>query len=328
MVTQTQQGWLRAIQAAIVAAGFLATAVAAQGFPSKPVRIVVPFVPGGSVDTMARLIGGKMGDALGQPFLVESRPGADSTIGAGVVARSAPDGYTLLIIPTNLAIFPALYRNLPFDAQKDFAPVTKLIATQTVLLANPSLPVNSVMELVKLAQAKPGSLNFGGSGAASILQITMQLLLNMTGMDIRAIPYKGDGPVITALIAGEVDLAMLPFSAGLTHIKSGRVRVLGVSSSRRSPSLPEVPTIAEGGVPGFSASSWQGFFAAAKTPPDIVRRIQQEAAAALKLPEVRSRLAPGQDAVGNTPEEFEAEFRADIAKFVKLARDAKLPMQD
>jgi tripartite-type tricarboxylate transporter receptor subunit TctC len=317
---------LRALSTFVFA--FFAAAASAQTFPAKPVHVIVPFVPGGSVDTLARMMGAKMGESLGQPFLVESRPGADSTIGAGVVAKSPPDGYTMLIIPTNLAIFPALYRNLPFDSQKDFAPVTKLIATQTVLVANPKLPAGSVAELIKLARSKPGVLNYGGSGPASILQMTMRLLLTATGMDIRAIPYKGDGPVMTALISGEVDLAILPFAASVPHIKGGRVKVLGITSIKRAPSLPDVPTIAEGGVPGFDSSSWQGFFVAAKTPPAIVRRLQESASAALKLPDVRSRLPAGQDPVGNTPEEFEAEFRADIAKFVKLARDAKLPPQD
>jgi tripartite-type tricarboxylate transporter receptor subunit TctC len=300
----------------------------AQSYPTKPVRIIVPFVPGGSVDSIARLLGGKMGELTGQPFLVENRPGGDSSIGSNVVAKSAPDGYTLLLIPTNLAIYPALYRNLPFDSQRDFAAVTKVINTQIVLVANSKLPANSVPDLIRLARATPGALTFGGSGPASILQITMQLLLTATGMDIRAIPYKGDGPVATALIAGEVDLAVLPFAASVPHIKAGRLRILGVTSSRRSASLPDVPTIAEGGVPGFNAGSWQGLFAAAKTPKDTVARIQQIAAAALRHPDVGSRLPVGQEPVGNSPEEFEAEFQADIAKFMKLARDAKLPPQD
>lgn len=306
----------------------LATNAFAQSFPVKPVRIIVPFVPGGSVDSIARLLGGKMGELTGQPFLVENRPGGDSSIGANVVAKSSPDGYTLLLIPTNLAIYPALYRNLPFDSQKDFAAVTKVITTQIVLVANTKLPASSVAELIRLARASPGALTFGGSGPASILQITMQLLLTVTGMDIRAIPYKGDGPVTTALISGEVDLAVLPFAASVPHIKAGRLRILGVTSSRRSPSLPDVPTIAEGGVPGFNAGSWQGLFAAAKTPKDIVARIQQVASSALKQPDIGSRMPVGQEPVGNSPEEFEAEFQADIAKFIKLARDAKLRPQD
>ena len=306
----------------------LATNAFAQSFPVKPVRIIVPFVPGGSVDSIARLLGGKMGELTGQPFLVENRPGGDSSIGANVVAKSSPDGYTLLLIPTNLAIYPALYRNLPFDSQKDFAAVTKVITTQIVLVANTKLPASSVAELIRLARASPGALTFGGSGPASILQITMQLLLTVTGMDIRAIPYKGDGPVTTALISGEVDLAVLPFAASVPHIKAGRLRILGVTSSRRSPSLPDVPTIAEGGVPSFNAGSWQGLFAAAKTPKDIVARIQQVASSALKQPDIGSRMPVGQEPVGNSPEEFEAEFQADIAKFIKLARDAKLRPQD
>ena len=317
------------LPALLLAAALVAPCTAvAQGYPAKPVHIIVPFVAGGSVDTLARLLGARMADAMGQPFVIENRPGADAIIGANVVAKSAPDGYTLLLIPTNLAIYPALYRNLPFDAQKDFAPVTKVVTTQVVLVANPKLPANSVAELIKLAHAKPGSLNFGGSGPASILQMTMQLLLSATGMDIRAIPYKGDGPVTTALISGEVDLAVLPFSASVPHIKAGRLRILGVTSIKRSPSLPEVPTIAEGGVPGFNASSWQGLFAAANTTLDTVAKIQQAVATALKSPEVRNRLPVGQDPAGNSPQEFDAEFRGDIARFVKLARDAKLPPQD
>jgi tripartite-type tricarboxylate transporter receptor subunit TctC len=323
---------MRMLRAALLAVASIAPVLCdnafAQAYPVKPVRIIVPFVPGGSVDTLARLLGSKMGDSMGQPFLVENRPGADGTIGANVVARSAPDGYTMLIIPTNLAIYPALYRNLPFDSAKDFTPVTKLVVTQTVLVANPKLPATGVAELIKLARAKPDTLNYGGSGPASILQMTMALFLSQTGVDIRAIPYKGDGPVVTALITGEVDLAVLPFSSAVPHVKGGRMRILGVTSLKRSASLPDVPTIAEGGVPGFDSGSWQGLFVAAKTPHEIVGKLQQEAAAVLKTPEVRGKLAAGQDISGSTPEEFDAEFRSNVARFVKLARDAKIPPQD
>jgi tripartite-type tricarboxylate transporter receptor subunit TctC len=318
--------WLRA--GTLVACSLCASLALAQAYPTKPVRIVVPFAAGGSVDTLARLLGGKMSDAMGQPFLIDNRPGADGTIGANLVARSSPDGYTMLLIPTNLAIYPALYRNLPFDASRDFAPVTKLVVTHTVLVANPKLAASTVPELIKLARARPDTLNYGGSGPASILQMTMALFLSAAGLDIRAIPYKGDGPVTTALIAGEVDLAVLPFSSAVPHLKPGRLKVLGLTSLKRSSLLPDVPTIAEGGVPGFDSGSWQGLFVAAKTPAEIIRKLHQEAAAALMLPELRGKLAAGQETSGTPPEEFEAEFRAAIAKFTKLARDAKIPAQD
>jgi len=301
----------------------------AQSYPSKPVRIVVPFAAGGSVDALARLIGPKMAEAMGQPVIVENRPGAGAIIGADVVAKAAADGHTMLLTPNSLAITPAVYRKLPFDATRDFSAVTQLIATELVLVANPNLPAASVKELIALAKSKPGSLNYGSTGVANPLHLTMELLKSTVGIDIVPIPYKGDGPLNTALIAGEVELAVLPLSSSQSHIRSGRLRALGVTGSRRSAAFPDVPTVAEAGVPGFDSGSWQGLFVPANTPRDIIQRIQVEAVKALRMPDVRDRLpALGQEPVGSTPDEFEAKFKADIAKFVRIVKEARIPLQD
>lgn len=306
-----------------------AGAALAQKYPSKAIHIVVPFVAGGAADSFARLMGPKMSEALGQPVVVDNRPGAGGNIGLDVVAKAAPDGYTILITPNSIAIGPALYRKLPFDTARDFVPVTQLINTELVLVASPKLLASSVSELIALAKSRPGALNYGSTGIGNPLALTVELLKTSAGIDILAIPYKGDGQLTTALMAGDVDLAVVPLASGLQHIRSGAVRALGVASSRRSPSLPDVPTIAESGVPGFESTSWQGLFAPARTSGDIVETIQRAAVKALAAPVIRDRLPSlGQQAIGSTPQEFDAKFRADMAKFAKIIKDARIPMQD
>ncbi|MDB5769893.1 MAG: hypothetical protein JWM42_267 [Burkholderia sp.] len=313
----------------VAAIGLNVGAALGQSYPNKPVHIVVPFAAGGSIDALARLIGPKLAAAFGQPVIVNNQPGAGGTIGAAQVARSAPDGHTILLMPVNLAMMPALYRKLPFDAAMDFIPVTQLIATELVLVANPQLPATSVKELIALSKAKPGSLNFGSTGVASPLHLTMELLKTSAGIDIMAIPYKGDGPLNTALMSGEVELAVMPVSAAQQYIQKGRLRALGMTGPRRAASFPEVPTISESGIAGFEITSWQGLFVPANTPRDIVLRIQAEAAKALKMPDVRERLpALGQLPVGSTPDEFSAKFRSDITKFAGIVKAARIPFQD
>jgi tripartite-type tricarboxylate transporter receptor subunit TctC len=315
------------IACAIVLLGTLP--VAAQTYPAKPIRIVVPFVAGGAVDLLARIMGQKLTEALGQPVIVENRPGAGGNAAADLVAKSPPDGYTILQVTNGLAISPALYRKLPFDPVKDLTPVTQLVASQLLLVATPSLPAKTTRELIALAKAKPGTLNYGMTGIGNPLHLTMEMLMHAAGVKFQAIPYRGDAPLNTALIAGEVHLAVVPFATAKPNIESGALRGLGIAGSQRSPSLPDVPTIAESGVAGFESSSWQGWFMPAGTPPEIIALIQREAAKALKMPDVRARLdATANEVVGSTPAAFAVQYKADLARFAKVVKDAGIPQQD
>ena len=308
---------------------FATLPAASQTYPTKPIRIVVPFVAGGAVDLLARIMGQKLTEALGQPVIVENRPGAGGNAAADLVAKSPPDGYTILQVTNGLAISPALYRKLPFDPVKDLTPVTQLVASQLLLVATPSLPAKTTHELIALAKSKPGTLNYGMTGIGNPLHLTMEMLMHAAGVKFQAIPYRGDAPLNTALIAGEVHLAVVPFATAKPNIESGALRALGIAGSQRSPSLPDVPTIAESGVAGFESSSWQGWFMPAGTPPEVIALIQREAAKALKMPDVRARLdATANEVVGSTPDAFAVQYKADLARFTKVVKDAGIPQQD
>ena len=301
---------------------------AAQGYPNRSVRIFVPFAAGGAVDTLARLIGNKLSEQFSQPVVVENRAGAGGNLAPDAVAKAAPDGYTILQTTNGLAISPALYRTLPFDVSRDFIPVTQVVASHLVIAANPKLPANSIAELIALAKARPGSLNYGSTGIGNPLHLTMEMLKNAAGIDIQAVPYRGDAPLNAALIAGDIHVAVVPMATSVPHLQSGLLKALAIGGARRAAALPDVPTVAET-IAGFESSSWQGFFVPANTPRDVVTTIQRETAKALKSPDVLDRLKTGgNEAVGSTPEEFDARFRADIAKFAKIVKDARIPTQD
>jgi tripartite-type tricarboxylate transporter receptor subunit TctC len=301
----------------------------AQSYPTKPIRVIVPFAAGGAVDVLARLVSAKMSDSIGQPVIIENRAGAAGNVAADAVAKSPPDGYTILQNTNGQAISPSLYKSLPFDAVKDFTPVTQLVASQLLLVATPSLPAKSVQELIALAKAKPGSLNYGMTGIGNPLHLTVEMFKHAAGIELQAVPYRGDAPLNTALIAGEVHLAVVPFATAKPHVEAGRLRALAIPGAKRSPALPQVPTIAESGLPGFESSSWQGWFVPANTPGEIVALIQREAAKALNAPDVRERLeATANEVVASTPEAFAAVFKNDLAKFAKVVKDAKIPLQD
>jgi tripartite-type tricarboxylate transporter receptor subunit TctC len=318
-----------ALAVALAVAGFVHATGVAQPYPSKPIRIIVPYAAGGAVDVVARLIGARLAASLGQPVIVENRAGAGGNAGADVVAKSPPDGYTILQHTNGQAISAALYRALPFDSLKDFIPVTQLVATSTVLVANPKLPVGSVKDLIALAKAKPGALNYGMTGVGNSLHLTMEMFKHAAGIDIQAIPYRGDSLLNPALIAGEVDVAIVPIATAVPLIEGGQLRVLAVNSARRQAVLPDVPTMSEAAIPGFEAAGWQGYFVPTRTPRDVVALIQHEAAKALAVPDLQSRLkAIGNEPVGSTPEEFAVKFREDLAKFAKVVKDAKIPLQD
>ena len=317
-------------KAMLVVAGLTFNGVTlAQSYPVKPVRVIVPFAPGGAVDVLARMVTTKVTEALGQPFIVETRPGAGGNLGADVVAKSAPDGYTILQTPNGQAISPALYKKLPFDVEKDFIAVTQLVSSSLILVSSPNFAAKNVNELIALAKAKPGVLNYGSTGVGNPLHLTMELFKSQAGVDITAIPYGGDAPLNTALMGGQVDIAVVPLSTSLQLVRSGKLRALAVTPAKRSPTLPDVPTVSENGVPGFDSASWQAWFVPAKTPRDIVAVIQREAARAVNQPDVRERiLNMGSEVVGSTTEEFEAIFKRDVAKYARIVKEAKIPQQE
>jgi tripartite-type tricarboxylate transporter receptor subunit TctC len=318
----------RRILFSLAALTALTVPASAQNYPNRPIRLFIPFAAGGAVDTLGRLIGMKLGEALGQPIIIENRAGAGGNIAPDVVAKSPPDGYSILQTTNGIAISPSLYKSLPFDVNKDFVAVTQLVQSQLILAANPKFAANTVSEMVALAKANPGSFNYGSTGIGNPLHLTMEMLKSATAIDIQAVPYRGDAPANAALLAGEIQVAIMPMATTLPLIEAGSLKALAVGGPRRAPALPNVPTIGET-IPGFESGSWQGFFVPAGTPKEIVQLIAVETAKVLKLPDVIERLrAGGNEAVGSSPEVFDARFRADIAKFAKIITEAKIPKQD
>jgi tripartite-type tricarboxylate transporter receptor subunit TctC len=310
--------------------GFAVDRVQAQGvesFPNKPIRVFVPFAAGGAVDGLARMLSIKLQESIGQPVIVENRAGAGGNIGADAVAKAPPDGYTILQNTNGQAISPSLYRTLPFDTVKDFIPVTQLVSTSTVLVANPKLPARSVKELIALAKTKAGGLNYGMTGVGNSLHLTMEMFKRAAGIEIQPIPYRGDAPLNTALIAGEVDVAIVPLATIVSHVEAGLVRALAVNSAQRSPLLPNVPTVSEDGIPAFEAAGWQGYFVPANTPPAIVMRIYRETAKVIMEPEMQARLrAMGNDPVASSPEAFAVKFKGDMDRFARIIKDVGIPL--
>ena len=306
---------------AVVSIALLAGAVSAQPYPSKPVRVVIPWPPGGSNDVVGRIVMQKVAEYVGQQFIVDNRGGAAGTIGADVVAKSPPDGYTLMVHSTSHVGNAHLYKKLPYDTLKDFTGVALLAAQPGALTIHPSLPVKNVKEFIALAKSRPGTINYSSSGNGSAPHLSMALLVSMTGINLVHVPYKGGAPQVTALVSGETQASLATVSTVLVHVQSGRLRALGVSSSKRSSTLPEVPTIAESGVPGYEMSPWIGVFAPAGTSRELITRLNSEINKALKSPDVSSLLASSAlDALGGTPEEFDARIKADYDKYAKLIK--------
>ena len=317
-----------ALSIALAACG-IADPAAAQGWPNRTVRIVVPYAPGGGVSVLAQIIGHKLSEQTKQPVVIDNRPGAGGNVGSDVVAKAAPDGYTLLLHTSAHANAGPLYKSLSFDPIKDFAPVTMVIATQTIVCGSFKHPATTLRELIAQAKARPGSMNYASSGPGSSLHLFAELLKTSAGIDLVHIPYRGDAPMITAMIAGDVQLAFLPQSTGLAAIQGNQVRALAVTGRKRMSQLPDVPTVSEEGVTGFEQGSWNSLFAPAGTPPDTVLAIQQAIAKVLADPQVRERLlSVGQEPVGNTPAEFAAQFKADVARYAKIIEQAKIPKLD
>ena len=305
-----------------------AASVLAQGYPSKPIRVVVPFAAGGVVDTTARALVPRMAEGLGQPLVVDNRPGAGGNIAADLVAKSPDDGYTLLITTHGHAISPSLYKRLPFDAGRDFAPISQVTSSYLVLVGSPKAPA-SLKEVLELARAKPGSLNYGSTGLGAPPHLAGELLKQVAGVDMVHVPYKGDAPMVIALLTGEVDVAFGPLGGALQHIRSGKLRALAMTNPRRSAEIPDVPTMAEAGVPGLELTGWLGMFAPAGTPRSAVDRIHVELLKAISSAEIRERLPGwGYEPVGSTPDEFAARFKSDLALYARVIREARIPAQD
>ena len=317
---------MRAIVALVAAlALFVGHARGADtGYPNKPVRLVVPFPPGGTTDVMGRLIGQQLSARLGHQFVIDNRPGAGGGIGADIVAKAPADGYTLLLgaVATH-SINPSLYAKLPYDAVKDFAPISLLATLQNVLVVNPSLPVRSVQELVALAKAKPGTLTFASGGNGTTHHLAGELFKRMAGVDMTHVPYKGNAPAIADVLGGQVSMMFDNINNSLPHIKAGKLRALAVTGTARAPVLPSLPTLAELGFTGFNITSWFALFAPAGTPQPILQRLNTEVNRVLHEKQVRELLAAESiEAQGNTPEQFRAFLQAEAVRWAKLVKES------
>ncbi|HEX3632478.1 MAG TPA: tripartite tricarboxylate transporter substrate binding protein [Casimicrobiaceae bacterium] len=300
----------------------LAAGAWAQAYPTRPIRLVVPFPPAGTTDILARAVAQRLSVSLGQSVIIDNRPGAAGNIGSDLVAKSAPDGYTLLMgtVGTH-AINPSLYGKMPYDHVKDFVPIVLVAGVPNVLEVTPSLPVNSVAELIKLAKEKPGQLNFASSGSGTSIHLSGELFKTMAGVDMMHVPYKGSAPALTDLMGGQVQLMFDNLPSSLAQIKAGKLRAIAVTSAQRAPALPNVPTIAESGLPGFEASSWFGLLAPAGTPAAVVARINADVNQWLQTAEAKeSLLAQGAIPAGGTPEQFAAHIRAETEKWAKVVK--------
>ena len=302
-------------------------AATAQTYPAKPIRLIVPFAPGGSTDILARMVGQKLTEAWGQQVLVENRPGGGTVIGTDLVAKSAPDGYTLVMTSTSTATLPSLVRKLPYDTLRDLAPVIQLVSTPNALVVHPSLPAKSVRELIALARARPDQITFGSGGNGTSTHLGGEILPLMAGVRMVHVPYKGAAPSITALLSGEITWLFGAILPTLPHIQSGRLRAIAVSSARPSSALPGVPPVGDT-LPGFDTSPWTGVAAPGGTPKDVIARLNQEIAKGYKSPDIRDRLLrEGNEVVLNSPEQFEAFFRAEMDKWAKVIREAGIKLE-
>jgi tripartite-type tricarboxylate transporter receptor subunit TctC len=304
---------------------FYSVSATAQGYPARPIRLIVPFPPGGGTDTMARVVAPKLSEFLGQQVVAENRGGAGANIGAELAAKSAPDGYTLMLATITNAIGATLYTKLNYDLVRDFATITQLATTPHILVVHPSVPVKSVKEFVALAKAKPGELAYSSSGSGSAAHLAGELFNSLTGVKTTHVPYKGGGPSMIALVGGEVSLAFATMPSAIGYVRSGRLRGIAVTTDRRSPSTPELPTIAETGVAGYEAGSWYGLSVPAGTSKEIIARLHAETIKVVGLPDVKERLFnAGFEIVTSTPEQFAAFTRNEIQKWGKIVKAAGL----
>lgn len=317
-MTLDRRHLLKAVAAAFAVAAFSAQA---QGYPERPIRLVVPFPPGGPTDVLARIVATRLGEKLGQPIVVDNKAGASGMIGANSVAKAAPDGYTLLVNASIHVINPSLYPTQPYDAIADFTAITNVADVPLVLAVNPKVPARSVSELVALSKSAKSALAFASAGNATSQHLAGEAFKIAAGVDLLHVPYKGSAPALTDLVSGQVQLMFDSLPSSMPFLRSGAIRPIAVTSARRSPSLPEVPTLAEAGYPGFNMSTWYGVWAPAGTPSAIVQRLSSEIGAIVRMPEVRAQLTKlGAEPVGNTPDEFAAFAKSELGKWAAIVK--------
>jgi tripartite-type tricarboxylate transporter receptor subunit TctC len=317
-----------AIQALALAAAMASGTAMAQAWPGKPISLIVPFPAGGTTDVLARALAEKLTLSLGQTVIVESKPGAGATLGADYVAKSKPDGYTLLVGAVHHTIASSVYKKLPYDFQKDLAPITEIALVPNVLVINASNPAKTVAELVTQLKAKPGAYNYGSNGNGTAQHLIGTQFENLTGTDLVHIPYKGSGPLATDLLGGQVTMSFDTVTPVLQHIKAGKLRALAVTTAKRSSALPDVPTLEEAGLKGFNIGTWFGVLAPAATPKDILVRLNTEMVKVIQSPDFRKRMAEiGAEPIGNSADQMAAQIKSETEKFAKLVKDAKVVIE-
>ncbi len=318
----------RFAHAAVLALLLSAGAAAAQTWPSRPLSIVVPFPPGGTTDVLARAIGQELAKSLGQPVIVDNKPGAGATLGAAQVAKAKPDGYTLMMGAVHHTIATSVYRKLPYDFAKDFAPITTVALVPNVLVVNPAVPAKNVRELIALAKANPGKLAYGSNGQGTLQHLIGAQFERAAGVQMLHVPYKGSGPLVNDLLGGQVAMSFDTVTPVLGHIQAGKLRALAVTTARRSAALPDVPTLDEAGLKGFDMGTWFGLLAPAATPKDIVERLHSEVTKIINAPEFRKRLQEiGAEPIGNTPGQMAQQIRDDTEKFARLVKEANVAIE-
>jgi tripartite-type tricarboxylate transporter receptor subunit TctC len=306
-------------------ASFPAAAQDAKDYPARPIRVIVPYPPGGGTDVVARIVADPLAAALGQPIIIDNRGGAAGNLGTDLAAKSAPDGYTILLTLSSHTINPKLFDKLPFDVERDFAPISLVALSPQILVAHPSLPANNIRELIALAKAEPGKLNFASVGTGSPGHIAGELFKLKTGVDMVHVPYKGGGPAVTDTLGGQVQLLFVTLPAAMQHVKAGRLKALAVTSDRRSLAAPDIPTIAESGVPDCIVNSWYGALAPAKTPPAFIAKLQAAFAKVLAMPEVKDKLfAQGAEAAPSTSADFERRIHDELKQWDYVIREARI----
>jgi tripartite-type tricarboxylate transporter receptor subunit TctC len=313
----------------VLVLGLMAASIAtAQGYPNKPIRLLLGYAPGGPTDLTGRLVGQHLNASLGQPLVMDNRPGAGGSLAASILSRAEPDGYTLMLAANGeIAIAPNLRRNLPYHPLKDLAPISRVGASQLVLVVHPSVPAHSTAELIALAKKKPGAVNFASAGTGSTAHLAGEYFKHLAGIDIVHVPYKGAGPALSDLMGGQVQMLITGYSAAIGHVKAGKLRALAVTGAKRLAANPDLPTIGET-VNGYEVTSWYGFLAPSRTPPAVIARLHREIAAVVKRPDVIERLVTlGIEPEGNTPQEFREQIKREIATWGKVVQLAKVPVE-
>ena len=319
---------MRPLALAALFVTFLAGVASAQDYPTRPIRMIVPFSPGGGSDISARILADGLSEALGRTIVVDNRPGAGSVLGWSLAAKTTPDGYSTLLGNISAAFNTALYKKLPYDAVRDFSPVSLVTQQPNILVANPALPAKTFKEFLALAESQPGKLTFASAGRGSGTHLAMEMLLMSKKLDLIHVPYKGTGPAIVALLGNQVSVFFSTYASALPHVKAGRLRAFAVTSSKRTRTLPDVPTVAESGFPGYEYYTWYGLLVPAKTPRPVVEKLNKATVAVLNSEKTRKRYSEqGVDPIPSTPEHFAAYLASEIKKWTKVVRAAKIPQQ-